>query len=255
MSVDANGELGTETAEQTLAAIRTITKLPVRFVINTHHHGDHVGGNATFVNAGATVLAHRNVRQWIHSEHLRLLPPDANPQHRAFMEALLPPTVTYDRSVDVHLGTRTIRVQAFPGHTGSDSVVLIPDANIVFAGDLYWRDLVPTLVDASTGPLIDTLERLAKSEPRATFVPGHGEVGDAKNVAAFRDYLATLRRLVTHAQANGKSGEALADAVVPGLKGSYGHWGGFEAAVRSNILETDAELRGTKRIPQAESSR
>ena len=86
------------------------------------------------------------------------------------MEALLPPTVTYDESVDLHLGTRIIRVRSFPGHTGGDSVVLIPDAKVVFAGDLLWRDIVPTLVDASTKPWIDTLDRLATNEPGATFV-------------------------------------------------------------------------------------
>ena len=250
MSVDAAGTLGTDTARHVLAAIRAITTLPVRFVVNTHHHMDHVGGNAVFVEAGAIVLAHRNVRGWIHSEHLRLLTKDSKPEHKAFMEAMLPPTVTYDRAVDLHLGSRTIRVQSFPGHTGGDSVVLIPDAKVVFAGDLLWRDIVPTLVDASTQPLIDTLDTLAKNEPGATFVPGHGELATASDVAAFRDYVVTLRTLVSDAQAAGKSGEALADVVMPGLSEKYSRWIGFEFAARPNILEADAELRGTKRIPQ-----
>ena len=68
-SVDTDGQFGTEPARQLLEAIRTRTTLPVRFVINTHHHLDHVGANAVFVDAGATVLAHRNVRDWIHSEN------------------------------------------------------------------------------------------------------------------------------------------------------------------------------------------
>src|SRR5262249_19697797 len=93
MSIDAEGRLGTDTARQTLAAIRTLTTLPVRFVINTHHHLDHVGGNAVFVEAGAIVMAQRNLRRWIPDEHLRLLTPDIKPQIKAFMEALLPPTV------------------------------------------------------------------------------------------------------------------------------------------------------------------
>jgi glyoxylase-like metal-dependent hydrolase (beta-lactamase superfamily II) len=255
MSVDAEGHLGTDTARQTLAAIRTITQLPVRFVINTHHHPDHVGGNAVFVEAGAMVLAHRNVRDWIHAENLRLFTKDSKPQHKAFMEALLPPTVTYDESVDLHLGTRTIRVQSFPGHTGGDSVVLIPDAKVVFAGDLLWRDIVPTLDDGSTQPWIDTLARLATSEPGATFVPGHGEIGTIEDVAAFREYLVTLRKLVTDAQTAGASDEALADAVVPRLSDKYRRWNGFDYAARSNILETDAELRGKKRIPQPDRPR
>ena len=249
MDVDADGTLRTETAREVLAAIRTITQLPVRFVINTHHHLDHVGGNAVFVDAGATVLAHRNVRRWIHSEHLRLLNNDTTPQTKAFMEALRAPTATYDQGVELHLGSRTIRVQSFPGHTGGDSVVVIPDAKVVFAGDLFWREMVPTLVDASTTPLIDTLDTLAKNDPGATFVPGHGNVGDAKDVAAFREYLATLRKLVSEAQAVGKSGETLVDEVMSGLRDRYSRWDGFDYAARPNILETDAELRGEKRLP------
>jgi cyclase len=255
MSVDAEGNLGTDTARQTLAAIRKITKLPVRFVINTHFHVDHVGGNAVFVEAGAIVLAQRNVRAWIHDENLRLFTKDSKPQHKAFMEGLLPPTVTYDESLDLHLGTRMIRVESRPGHTGGDSLVLIPDAKVVFAGDLLWRDIVPTLDDGSTKPWIDTLDRLATSEPGATFVPGHGEVGNAKDVASFREYLVTLGKLVADAQAAGMSGEALADAVIPRLRDRYSRWNGFDYSARPNILETDAELRGKKRIPQADPTR
>jgi glyoxylase-like metal-dependent hydrolase (beta-lactamase superfamily II) len=224
-------------------------------VVNTHYHADHVGGNAVFVEAGAIVLGHRNVRRWIHSEHLRLLTKETKPEIRGFMEALVPPTVTYGQGVELHLGSRTIRVQSFPGHTGGDSVVLVPDAKVVFAGDLLWRDIVPTLVDASTQPLIDTLDALAKSEPGAVFVPGHGEVADVEDVTAFREYLATLRKLVSDAQAVGKSGEGLADAVMPALSARYSRWDGFEYGARINILETDAELRGKKRIPQADPTR
>ena len=86
-------------------------------------------------------------------------------------------------------------------------------------------------------------------------MPGHGEVGNAQDVAAFREYLVTLRKLVADAQAVGTSGEALADAVMPGLSDRYGRWDGFENGARTNILETDAELRGKKRIPQTEPAR
>jgi cyclase len=249
MSIDAQGSLGTETAKELLAAIRAKTKLPVRYVINTHHHADHVGGNAVFADAGAIVLGHRNVRRWIHTEHLRLLTKDSEPAVKVFMEAMVPPTVTYSQAVDLHLGSRTIRIQSYPGHTGGDSVVVIPDAKVVFAGDLLWRDMVPTLVDASTKPLIETLDTLARTEPGATFVPGHGEVGSAKDVAAFREYVVTLRTLVADAQAAHKSGQALADAVMPSLTAKYGRWQGFEYAARPSVLEMESELRGTKRIP------
>jgi len=254
-SIDADGQFGTEPARQLLAAIRTRTKLPVRFVINTHHHLDHVGANAVFVDAGAMVLAHRNVRGWIHSENTRLFGTHVTPQQKVFIEALLPPTVTYDQGMDLFLGSREIRVRSLPGHTGGDSIVLIPDASVIFTGDLLWCKTLPNLIDASTSPWIDTLDTLAKNEADSTFVPGHGNVGNVQDVEAFREYLATLRKLVSDAQAMGKSGEALADAVMPALSDRYNRWDSFKEVARDNILSLDAELRGTKRIPQAQPAR
>jgi glyoxylase-like metal-dependent hydrolase (beta-lactamase superfamily II) len=255
ISFDTDGNFGTETAKELLATIRALTKLPVRYVINTHYHLDHVGANTVFADAGAIVLAHRNVRRWIHSENLRLMGKDIKPQQKAFIEAFLPPTVTYDEPVDLYLGSREIRLRSFPGHTGGDSVVLIPDANVVFAGDLFWRNMLPNLIDASTQPWIDTLDTLAKNAAGTTFVPGHGDVGNAQDVAAFREYLATLRKLVSDAQARRKSGEALADVVMPALNDKYSSWEAFKYLARPNILETDAELNGKKRLPQAEPTR
>jgi cyclase len=249
-SVDADGNFDTQAAKQLLATIRKLTTLPVKFVINTHYHVDHVGANAVFVDAGAIVLAHRNVRGWIHGENLRMFGKDIKPQQKAFIEALAPPTVTYDQSVDLYLGSREIRVQGFPGHTGGDSVVLIADAKVVFAGDLFSRNMLPNLIDASTKPLIDTLDTLAKNEADATFVPGHGDVGNAHDVQAFRGYLVTLQTLVADAQAQGKTGDALAETVMPALTEKYGQWDFFKYLAKPNILDTSAELSGKKRIPR-----
>ncbi len=136
-SIHADGTLGTEPAEQLLTAIRKLTHLPVRFLINTHHHIDHVGGNRTLANAGATVVSHRNVRPWMQSENLRMFGTDIKPSQKAFIEALPSPTVTYGHAVDFYLGNRHISVLSLPGHTGGDSVVVIPDAKVIFAGDLF----------------------------------------------------------------------------------------------------------------------
>jgi glyoxylase-like metal-dependent hydrolase (beta-lactamase superfamily II) len=133
--------------------------------------------------------------------------------------------------------------------------VLIPDANVIFTGDLLWCKMLPNLIDASTRPWIDTLDTLAKNEADSTFVPGHGDVGHVQDVEAFREYLATLRKLVSDAQALRKSGEALADAVMPALSDKYSRWDSFKDLARDNILSLDAELSGTKRIPQAQPAR
>jgi glyoxylase-like metal-dependent hydrolase (beta-lactamase superfamily II) len=131
---------------------------------------------------------------------------------------------------------------------------VIPDAHVVFAGDLFWRNMLPNLMDASIRPWIDTLDTLAKNEAGATFVPGHGGVGNTRDVAAFRDYLASLRKLVSDAQARGTSGAAIAEAVMPALRERYSRWDSFEAAARPNIADTAAELTGTKRIPQPQTA-
>jgi glyoxylase-like metal-dependent hydrolase (beta-lactamase superfamily II) len=166
-----------DAAKQLLAEIQQRTKLPVKFVVNTHYHFDHVAGNGVFAKQGATVLAQRNVRGWIHTENLRLI------------------------------------------------------------GDFL-------------KPWVETLDEItAMSEPGYTFVPGHGAIGDAKDVAAFGDYLTTLRTLVSEARTQGKAGDALVQSIVPRLKEKFGQWEFAEPVAKNNILETDAEMRGMKRIP------
>jgi cyclase len=240
----------TEAATELLTEIRKLTKLPVKFVVNTHYHLDHVAGNRVFADAGAVVLAQRNVRDWVHPENLKFFGKEPEPEQKAMVGAILPPGVLYDQQVTLYLGAREVQVRSFPGHTGGDSVVLIPDAKTIFGGDLFWRNTLPNMIDASTTSWIDTLTTLAKNDAGYTFVPGHGEVGNAQDVAAFRDYLATLRKLVAEAQAQGRSGEALAETVLPALTARYGQWDFFKYLARPNILETDAELSGKKRIPQ-----
>ena len=253
-SSDADGNFDTQPAELLLEAIRKVTKLPLRFVINTHYHVDHVGANAVFVNAGAVVLSHHNVRSWIHTENLRMFGKDIKPGQKLFIEALPPPTVTYDQTVELYLGSRRIRLQSLPGHTGGDSVVQIPDAKVVFTGDLFWRNIQPNLIDASTRDWIDTLDTLLENDAGTMFVPGHGEVGTTLDVATFREYLATLQKLVSDALVTGKSGQALTDVVMPALAGKYKNWDksweAFEYFAKRNILEIEAELNGNKRVPQ-----
>jgi glyoxylase-like metal-dependent hydrolase (beta-lactamase superfamily II) len=250
-----------EAARQLLAEIRKRTALPVKFVINTHYHLDHVAGNSVFVDAGAVVLAHRNVRDWIHTENLRLVTDGMaaehetiKPEQRTLIEALTAPSAVFDEAVDLYLGAREIQVRAFPGHTGSDSVVLIPDAKIAFAGDLFWRRSVPNTVDASTLPWIDTLNALTNDEADYSFVPGHGDVGNTQDVMAFRDYLATVRTLVADAQAHGREGGAVVDAAMPLLAARYGQWAYFKYLAQPNILEMAAELSGRKRVPEPRQS-
>ena len=233
-----------------LKEIRKLTNLPVKFVINTHYHGDHVAGNKVFSSAGATVLAHDNVRRWIHPENLRTLGDTPKPEMKSFVEQLVAPTMGYTNAVDIHLGARAVQVRSFPGHTGGDSVVIVPDAKAVFGGDLIWKEVTPNTIDGSTKPWMETLATLASTYADYTFVPGHGPVATSQDVTALRDYLATVQKLVADARASGKSGATVTEAVLPALKEKYGQWEGFGYLAPLNIAQAEAELSGKKRIPR-----
>jgi cyclase len=238
-----------DAARELLAEIRKHTSLPIRYLVNTHYHLDHMTGNGVFAAAGAVIVAQKNVRAWAHTENLKFFGPKITPAQRARVESIVLPSIVFDGGIDLYLGKRKLEVRHLPGHTGSDSIVVVPDANVVFTGDLLWYRHLPNLIDASTGPWIETLEKLSRDYPNHTFVPGHGGIAQAPYLPVFRGYLQTLRADVGRSLKQGKAGEALVAAVEPELKSSYGSWGFFSYFIKPNILLTAAELKGKKRLP------
>jgi cyclase len=244
--IDTFQEVGP--ARDLLAEIRKVTSLPIRFVVNTHYHLDHTGGNAVFAEAGATILAHRNVRGWLRTENLKFFGANPKPEDKTYVESLVLPDEVYNDAVDIYLGSRLVQVRYMLGHTGGDSVVIVPDANVVFGGDLIWQKHVPNLADSTTSDWIKTLEKLLADHPSAAFVPGQGDVATPQDVRDFHDYLVTLRVEIGKAQAAGKSGQELVDTVSARLKEKYSQLG-YQNFLPSNIQQTAAELAGTKKVP------
>jgi glyoxylase-like metal-dependent hydrolase (beta-lactamase superfamily II) len=240
-----------QAAEKLLAAIRQKTSLPVRFVVNSHYHLDHVAGNGVFAAAGATILAQQNVRRWERTENLKFFGSKITAEERSSVEGLRLPDVTYSQGATLYLGgDHAVVLRALPGHTGGDTVAYDAESNVVFCGDLFWNHTLPNLIDASTKEWIETLDTLVKDYPSAVFVPGHGDnPGKADDVRAFRDYLSFLRETIAKAQAGGASGDAVLKAVLPEVKAKYGDWAFFSFAV-PDIQRTDEELRGVKRLPR-----
>ena len=246
-------------AQALLGEIRMLTKLPIKFVVNTHYHLDHVAGNAIFAKDGATIVAHRNVAAWIHTENLKFFGKDIKPEQKSEVENLAAPDVLYDSAIELRIGAVPVRVQFFSGHTGGDSMVIVQQEKtaVVFCGDLFWRQTLPNLIDASTSPWMETLSTLAKfsAESPVTFVPGHGDVGTSADVTAFRGYLSDLRDWVAAAKKEGKSGPTLTEAVLPQVKQKYGSWQFFDYFAKRNIADVEAELTGSKRNPSPASAR
>jgi len=246
-------------AKALVEQIHALTHLPIKFVVNTHYHLDHVAGNRVFAQHGAVIVGHHSVRAWIHTENLKFFGDKITPEQKAQVENLLAPEVTYDTGVTLFLGSRRIEVTYKLGHTSGDSIVSIPDSGIVFCGDLFWRRTLPNLIDATTSDWTATLAQFTEqpkdfmtnsAQPRAViFVPGHGDVGNLDDVHEFQDYLVWLRGAVQKAVDAGKQGDALVSTVMPELTEKYGTWDFFKDFSRSDILDMGAELKGSKRVP------
>jgi glyoxylase-like metal-dependent hydrolase (beta-lactamase superfamily II) len=251
--------------EQLIAAIREKTSLPIRFVVDTHYHVDHVAGNGAFAKLGAVVMGQRNVRAWARTENRRILSPPVPEEELRRIENIALPSLVYDDGVDLDLGGRRVVVRVMPGHTGSDSVVVVPDANVVFTGDLFWDHSLPNLIDADTAAQIATLDALAREHPDAKFVPGHGrflprpeliswDLSRASDLTALAGYLSALRAAVKEARDRKESGGALRDDVLPKMRARFGGWFAFDYFAAKNVDQTEAELAGTKERPKPEPS-
>jgi cyclase len=236
-----------EAAGELSAGIRRLTPAPVRWVVNTHYHLDHVGGDRVFLKQGAVLLAHENARAWVRTENLKWRD-EIKPEEKAMLAGLALPDVTYRDGLTVWLKERRIEVLTRPGHTGGDSLVFFPAGNVVFTGDLFWKNTVPNLIDADTREWIRTLDGLLADHPASRFVPGHGEPGSALDVRFFRDYLVGLRSTVERALAEGKSGRALTEAVLPLLRKRWASWTWFDQFAEKNIEQTEQEITGKKKF-------
>jgi glyoxylase-like metal-dependent hydrolase (beta-lactamase superfamily II) len=249
-------------AKALMTEIHRLTHLPVKFVVNTHYHLDHVAGNRVFAQEGAAVVAQHSVRTWIHTENLKFFGDKIKPEEKKLVENLWAPEVTYNEALSLYLGNRRIDVTFMDGHTGGDSVVNIPDAGVAFCGDLFWNKTLPNLIDANTTVWDVTLHDIlalpvqsrTDSPPQnaAIFVPGHGDVGKPADVRDFQQYLSDLRTMVANATQAGKSGDELVSAVLPQLAAKYGSWNFYKYFSRSNILDMASEIQGSKKVPVRE---
>jgi glyoxylase-like metal-dependent hydrolase (beta-lactamase superfamily II) len=203
-------------AEKIQAALRGITNKPVRFLINTHYHGDHIGGNAYFQKQ-ASIIAHDNVRKRMESGGATgnggSIHFEAQPQPK---DAL--PVITYDHAVTLHLNGEDIRVAHFPsGHTDGDSIVFFPKSNVVHMGDEFVTHFPFVDVEAggSLSGMIDAVEGVIAQVPAdVKVIPGHGQVSSLADLQAYLTMLKATRDAVAHALKEGKTLDQMKQAKV-----------------------------------------
>jgi len=188
------------------AAITAITPKPIKFVLNTHWHGDHVGGNENLAAAGAVIVAHDNVRKRMSvGQFMEMMKTQVPP---APAKAL--PVVTFSSDVTLHLNGEDLHiVYVGPAHTDGDAIVVFPKSKVVHMGDCFMTISYP-FVDLGSGGTFDgfvtTADRvLAMVDNSFKIIPGHGALSGKADLKGWRDMLAKIRERVKQQADAGKT--------------------------------------------------
>lgn len=183
----------------------------LKFLLNTHHHGDHTGGNA-FFGKQATIIAQSNVR--------KRLNPDKNPDKSAL------PIITFDDSLSVHFNGEEIKmVHVPPAHTDGDSVIYFTGANVIHFGDTFFSGRFPNIDlgggGSVRGYIAGVARAIEKTPPDAKLIPGHGPLSTVKELKEFHDMLVETSAIV---QKGINAGKKLEQLKAEGLPEKWNSW-------------------------------
>ncbi len=194
-------------------AIADLTEQPIRFVVNTHWHFDHTGGNEKLGQDGAIIVAHDNVRERLLKgqtiDALNMVIPPA-PQ-------VAVPVITFDQGVTFHWNNDSLEVvHPAPAHTDGDAVIYFKNANVVHTGDLYFNGFYP-FIDASSGGSTQGVIKavaavLARIDNNTKVIPGHGPLSNQAEMQAYHAMLQTLYARIKALQEQGKTMEQVVAA-------------------------------------------
>ena len=237
--------------------IQGVTDKPIKYLLNTHHHGDHTGGNDVFKQF-AVIIAHDNVRKRMREAPqtiLREWPAELEEAKKkgdaesvAYIEdaiawakkikieEIAAPVITFESEVRIHIGDETIAIwHTPPAHTDGDSVVYFEKANVLHMGDLFFYKVIP-FIDVKAGGsargYIDAIDKvIARVPPDVKIIPGHGEVTDLAGLKTFRQYVADILDAARKAKVAGKSKEEFLKTVdLP----AYKSWDGYGERFRES---------------------
>ena len=211
--------------EKILAAIKSVGGDTPRFLINTHFHGDHTGGNENLGKAGTLIVSHDNVRQrLVNGSFIEAFGMNAPPANKVAL-----PVLTFSEDMHFHINNDSVNALYVPGaHTDGDSIIHFKKANVVHAGDVFFNGFYPFIDAANGGSLRGTIAAadaiLALTDSKSKIIPGHGPLADKKQLQAYRDMLATAYTRLLKLRNEGASVE---DAIIHDpLADLESQWGG-----------------------------
>jgi glyoxylase-like metal-dependent hydrolase (beta-lactamase superfamily II) len=199
-------------SQKIAVAIKAVSDKPIRFMVNTHVHGDHTGGNENFGKMGVTIIAREQLRN-------RLLHPNpaANGQPTPPTMAIGLPLITFNGALTMHMNGEDIQLIAIPAaHTDGDTMVYFPGPDVIMTGDFYRSIQYPNIDRANGGSLSGMINGLGRiigiAGPDTKIVPGHGPVVRRDAVMAHRDMILGVRDKISKLVQQGKSQEEVAAA-------------------------------------------
>ena len=201
-------------SDKIVAAIKRLTPQPIKFVVNTHVHGDHTGGDENFGKLGATIISREELRYRLAHPN-----PNANGTPGVAMPAAGLPKETYRGQLTMHMNGEEIQMIAVPrAHTDGDTMVYFPGLDVIMTGDFYRSIQYPNVDRANGGSLPGLLDGLGvvigHAGPNTKIIPGHGPTVDRTAVIAHRDLAMTVRDRVARLVDQGKSEDEVVAAKV-----------------------------------------
>ncbi len=230
------------TAAANLAKIKEISGGAPRYLVNTHWHGAHAGGNAAFAEAGAMIFAHENVRKRLSGEVKSV---GLNGQPAAASPEPAWPVITFVDGVDFHLNGETIRVfKVRAGHTDGDSMIHFVEPDILHMGDVFFNGLFPVIDPGSGGSVRGYLEAMKDTlrivDADTKIIPGHGDMGTK---ADLEKQIAMLEGAIKAVEARIKAGDTLQQTIA---KKPLKPWAGFAWSFISEDAFTTTLYNGLK---------